>query len=135
MSARKVRQRERFKSLILANAAEIARLKACVQVIYEHRNESDESLQAWKAAGEELHERYDALAFPGGYDGALQRIKSGDGDTIEAALCFIEVRPYFFRSGYIFDELLRKIKRATLSKDQAERLETVIRKRAEWRKR
>jgi hypothetical protein len=74
-----------------------------------------------------------ALAFPGGYEGALDRIVSGDPETMEAAICFLECRPYFFRSGYMFKDILRKCKRAPLSPEQTSRLQTIEGKLAEWR--
>ena len=27
-------------------------------------------------------------------------------NTVEAAICFLECRPYFFRSGYMFKDIL-----------------------------
>jgi hypothetical protein len=54
---------------------------------------------------------------------------------MEAAVCFLEVRPYFFRSGYMFKDILRKCKRAPLSREQSARLEAVMAGLAEWRRR
>ena len=112
--------------MILSNAAEIVRLNKHVRETYKLRDQGAESLRAWKAACQELHARYDALAFPGGYNGALERIEVGDPNTVEAAICFLEIRPYFFRSGYMYEKVLRKVKRAKLLSKQAERLEAVI---------
>ena len=52
---------------------------------------------------------------------------------MEAGICFLELRPYFFRSGYMFKDILRKCKQAPLSKSQAARLATVVEKFAAWR--
>jgi hypothetical protein len=65
---------------------------------------------------------YDALAFPGGWEGATCRLLAGDPECMEAAICFLEVRPYFYHSGYMFNSLLRKAKRAPLDPEQLERL-------------
>src|ERR1035437_6940502 len=70
----------------------------------------------------EFHERYDGLAFPGGYAAGLRKIAEGDATAIEAALAFLEVRPYFFRSQYMMKKLTRLLKHATLSGSQSERL-------------
>jgi hypothetical protein len=75
-----------------------------------------------------------SLAFPGGLDGAYERIVSGDPEAMETAICFLELRPYYFRSGYMFEDILRKCKRAPLSPEQASRLETVREQLAEWRR-
>lgn len=55
----------------------------------------------------------------------MERLIEGDLETMEAAICFLEVRPYFFRSGYMFDGLLRKVKHAPLSLEQRARLQVV----------
>lgn len=58
---------------------------------------------------------------------------AGDPETMEAAICFLEVRPYFFRSGYMFDHLIRKTRHAPLSEEQRMRWQGVYDKREAWR--
>ena len=41
-------------------------------------------------------------------------------------MSFLEVDPYFFRSGYIKADLLRHLKRAPLTRSQEQRLRNVI---------
>jgi hypothetical protein len=124
---------ENMKQLIEHNAEECRRLHARIHETLKQRNSSREKKAEWELACQEFHARYDALAFPGGYSGALERIASGDEFTIEAALCFVEVRPYFFRSGYMLKALLPKLKKAKLSSSQTARLETCLAAREEWR--
>jgi hypothetical protein len=114
------------------NAEEIRRLHDRIGATFEKR---DRSPEAWKAACAEFHQRYDQLAFPGGYAGALERILAGDPQTIEAALSFVECRPYFFRSGYMYKDLLRKLKRAPLDSGNARRLELILKAYADYRDR
>jgi hypothetical protein len=127
MSSDSVRQ------AMLQNAEEIKRLSARIDETVQHRSESREKHREWESACAEFHERYRTLAFPGGYDGALGRIVAGDEEAMEAAICFLECRPYFFRSGYMFKEILREAKRAPLSPDQTRRLQVVLQRLAEWR--
>jgi hypothetical protein len=68
-------------------------------------------------------------------DSSLRRIEYGDPEAMEAAICFLEVRPYFFRSGYMFWDILRKCRKAPLSRAQAKRLSVVEKKVLEWRER
>ena len=91
--------------------------------------------EAWKDACAAFHASYDALAFPGGYQGALERLLAGDPATMEAAIVFLELRPYFFRSGYMHKKILRYARRAPLAKAQAQRLRTVEARLAQWRER
>lgn len=99
------------------------------------RGRDQASHDEWAAACAEFHSRYNELAFPGGYEGAEARIAEGDRYTIEAALCFLESRPYFFRSGYMRQRLLRKMKRAAFTREESERFHAVLGRVEEWRRR
>jgi hypothetical protein len=81
---------------------------------------------AWKAALKEFAEKVDALSFPGGMGGVLDRIVNGDAVTIEHALEFVEAHPYFFRSQYIRAKLVRRLKHAPLSERQSARLQRAL---------
>jgi len=119
-----------LRQQIRANAAELRRLHARMHETFSRRGKDR---QAWSEACAEFHARYDTLAFPGGYTGALERLVAGDELTMEAALVFLELRPYFFRSGYMRKKLMRYAKRAPFSKAQAQRLRFVLQRDADWR--
>jgi len=122
----------RLKRTILENTTELVRLHRRVHEALPGRGNL-QGRRKWEQACAEWHARYTGLAFPGGYEGVLERILAGDPETMEAAICFLECRPYFFRSGYMYKELLRKIKRAPLSPDQERRLRLVLERQAAWR--
>ena len=122
-----------LKELILSNAEKIRELASRVHKTFRTRSSSPQARRNWEAACQAFHSHYDELAFPGGYGGALERIVAGDPDTIEVALCFLEVRPYFFRSGYMFKDILRKTKRAPLPSHQAARLAQIVEAYAAYR--
>ena len=61
-----------------------------------HRHEGPKERLEWERACAEFHKRYSALAFPGGYEGALERIKSGDPNAMEVAICFWNADRTFF---------------------------------------
>ena len=129
-----MRDSEETRQRIRENADEIVRLRARADAMYAQRATHGD--EAWRDACDEFHARYDALAFPGGYDTDLfRRLDAGERNTVEAVLCFLEVRPYFFRSGYMWKELLRRAKRVPLDAQRAERLATVVRNYAEYRAR
>jgi hypothetical protein len=123
------------KEAVLKNALEITRLHSRIHETLRFRNENPAKRDEWERACAEFYARYDQLAFPGGYEGALERIVSGDPETMETAICFLECRPYFFRSGYMFKDILRKCKRAPLSEEQKLRLNAILEKVEEWRRR
>ncbi len=124
---------DHLKLLIQSNAEEVTRLHSRVHETFTQRDRSPDKRREWERACEIFHSRYNELAFPGGFEGALDRIVTGDPDSMEAAICFLEVRPYFFRSGYMFESILRKTKRAPLSQEQVARLQYVIQALAAWR--
>jgi hypothetical protein len=101
------------------------------KLITELRKRIDDEFQkqphgpSHHAACKEFRERYDGLAFPGGYANGLVGLKEGDAQATEAALAFLEVRPYFFRSHYMMKKLTRLLKHAPLSGIQGERLERI----------
>jgi hypothetical protein len=114
---------------------EIVRLHNRVHETARQRGEGREARDLWEQACAEFHARFDDLSFPGGYQAAGPRIVAGDPDAVEAALCFLELRPYFFRSGYMYRSLLRKMKRAPLSPHQRGRLQAVVERLEAWRAR
>ncbi len=123
---------------ITENADEIRLLHKRIHSAFQHRDEGPAKRAEWEQACRDFHANYNRLAFPGGYwtdskNNALSRILAGDAYTIEAAICFLEVRPYFFRSGYMFKDILRKAKKAPLSEDQAARLNKVIERLEAWK--
>ena len=119
---------------MVENAAEINRLHRRIHETVKRRGESEELRQEWSQACEEFHAKYGKLCIPGGWDeGFLDRILAGDPATIEIALCFLEVRPYFFRSGYQWKTILQKCKRAPLSGEQAERFAQLLDKYTLWK--
>jgi hypothetical protein len=124
-----------LKVLIQKNAAEVSRLHARIHETLRFRGNGTRGRSEWQSACAEFHARYNELAFPGGYEGAATRILAAEPLAVEAALCFLELRPYFFRSGYMYQEILRKVKRAPLRPEQSERLSQVLVRQAAWKAR
>jgi len=115
------------------NSIKINQLKRRVDETLKERDKNGHKRKEWEKACADFHSQYDALAFPGGLSGAYERIAAGEPQAIEAAICFLECRPYFFRSGYMFKDLLRKTKRLPLQGDQKTRLEAVLKAYEEYR--
>jgi hypothetical protein len=119
---------------IIRNAEKINQLKQRIDESFKLRDKNEQKKKEWQKACKDFHSSYDSLAFPGGFSNAYERIASGDQQTIEAALCFLECRPYFFRSGYMFKDLIRKMKKAPLDNSQSKRFEKVFSTYKEYRK-
>jgi len=126
--------REKLRIKMIENAAEINRLHGRIHETVKRRSESEKAKQEWSRACGEFHAKYEELCLPGGpYTSFYERILAGDPRMIEVALCFLEVRPYFFRSGYHWKTIIQKCKRAPMTGDHAERFATLLQKYAHWR--
>ncbi|AEM50385.1 hypothetical protein BurJV3_1053 [Stenotrophomonas maltophilia JV3] len=115
-----------MERLIRANADEINRLQ---QAIHESaalrwRDPEQKLLHAQACAA--FHQHYERLAFPGGYANALKQLAEHDPDTLDVALTFLEVRPYFFRSGYMWKTLLKRVQRVPMGTKQHARLQKIL---------
>ena len=114
-----------YDSIIKDGEKRINILHSRIHETFKSRDKNEHKYREWQAACKEFHSSYGALAFPGGLEGAYDRILNGEPHAIEAALCFIEVRPYFFRSGYMYKDLLRKLAKAPLKNGDLARYKTV----------
>jgi hypothetical protein len=121
-----VKQKLEPRGVINENAKRVTELHNRVHETFKRRDSSPEARAEWSRACEEFHSKYDALAFPGGYEAGLQKIQTGDAGAIQDALAFLEVRPYFFRSQYMRTKLTRLLKHAQLTARQIERFQKVL---------
>jgi hypothetical protein len=87
---------------------------------------------AGKPSDKELRERVTqfhdqwAAAFPPEFWDDFERLRRGDAIAVDPAIEFLDADPWFFRSGYIKEELLDMLKRAPLTRVQMDRLRTLI---------
>jgi hypothetical protein len=112
--------------LIEANAAKLRHLNEAIWSTFRVRHEGAAQMEAWSEACRQFHASYDRLAFPGGLDLGIRRLAQHDSTAIEFAVRFLEADPWFFRSGYIKEEVLKYLRRAPLTDDQKKRLQQVI---------
>ena len=114
------------KSIFESNAAKLRELHQAVQSTAIKRDKSSEQRRLWEEATQRFHDQYDLLAFPGGLEHQMKCLQERDGDAIELAVSFLEADPWFFRSGYIKEDLIKSIKKASLSESQRDRLRNVL---------
>ena len=110
------------RALIARNAARLRELNDRIREAYSRHPGSFAHREACKV----FHEQYDKLAFPGGLERALLRLKALDAETVDTAIEFLDVDPRFFRSGYIKETILRRLKKAKLSEWQRQRLSGLV---------
>lgn len=124
-----------FKSQIQQNARVIAQLHQRIHETFAHRDDNDQSRTLWEDACSEFHNKFNQLAFPGGTSEIRERLRAGDKVAIDYALDFIEVRPYFFRSGYMYKDFLRVLRNCPLSDSHWTRYDQLKARYDEYRQR
>ena len=124
-----------YKNVIHQNTLAIAHLYSRIQETLQFRCDGPQQRQAWVNACAEFHEKYDQLAFLGGVNTARDRLRSGESEAIDYALDFLEVRPYFFRSGYLYKDLIRVLRNCPLSQAQRRRYDEIYQRYLDYRDR
>jgi hypothetical protein len=109
-----------------SNAEHLRALQTAVHEAVKTRDKSAEHRKAWQDASATFLASYDRLAFPGGLDKQMMRLKEGNGEAVEMAVQFLEDNPVFFRAGYIKENVIRLLKRVVLTKEQEGRLREVV---------
>ncbi len=66
------------------------------------------------------------MAYPPGFWEDYARLRAGDASGMESAVSFLEADPWFFRSGYVKQKLIRAIKPRLLTPDYVTRLQNVV---------
>ena len=106
---------------ILANAKTLRRLNDEINRTYR----AEPHGRAHHAACALFHSQFSLLAFPGGLT-AMASLTTNDPDIVETAIQYLEVEPRFFRSGYLAEEILHRLKRVTLNEGQVTRLGAIV---------
>jgi len=122
-----------YRNTIRVNASKIVALYQRVNDTLKYRDQSDGHREEWSNACTEFHKQYNQLAFLGGVDTARDRIRSGDSAAINYAIDFLEVRPYFFRSGYMYNDFMRVLRNSPLSDTQLQRYNKIHERYMEYR--
>lgn len=92
---------------------------------YAKRNESESAWQAWVDACETWHDSILASDFLWN-DETRQKIRKGDREAIEDTLLYLEVDPWYFRSGYLKEHIISSLKQAPLTELDKERIRQII---------
>ena len=112
----------RVADAIREGARRLSDLRA---LIYETHRQPDRRAE-WSRACEQFHRSYDRSAFPGGLRAGMANLEAGDPSARDAAITFLEVDPMFFRSGYIKEKIIRRIKHFDLAPREIDRVHSAI---------
>jgi hypothetical protein len=119
-------KRDPFIELILQNAQSLNMLKDDIDRTYKKRDESHEALKSWENACDFFHASWDNLAFPGGLSKEMELLKKHDSTAIDQAILYLKANPYYFRSGYIKQKILTRLKQAQLTNKQILQLQDIL---------
>jgi hypothetical protein len=64
--------------------------------------------------------------MPGGLEKHLSLLQEGDKQAVSVAIAFLSADPRFFRSGYIKEKILRRLKHVSLTQRQQQTLVRLI---------
>jgi hypothetical protein len=89
------------------------------------RDKSQAAYKEWKQACRIWHNTTSATDHLW-LDETRKKIRSGDRETIDDVMLFLEVDPWYFRSGYLKERLIEDLKRAPLNEHNEERIRHII---------
>jgi hypothetical protein len=92
---------------------------------YGRRAGKEEERAVWEKAARVFHKVLREV-YPPGFWEAVKQLKGRDGHGLEPAITFLEIDPWFFRSGYVKADLLRYICRMEIPGIFEQRLREVV---------
>ena len=113
-----------FRRLILAESAKLVQLHAEVHRAAALRDRDASHRRDWEQACRGFHSYTSPLSTY--FERACVEPCYCDRDLIEFAVCFLEVDPMFFRSGYLKQIVITRLKRSELREGDKSRLRGVV---------
>jgi len=113
-----------FRRLIIEESAKLQALHAQIHRTFALRDRDEKHWQEWKQACHGFH-AYSSALDPY-FKLACEESRYSKRDLIEFAICFLEVDPMFFRSGYLKQIVITRLKRSELREGDKSRLRGVV---------
>jgi len=118
-----------YKEMILKCEVEVNKLHKNLRETFKHREKSPRQREQWKRAAKDFR------GYPSPvYDLVEQCLKFGllhDQKLREFTFDYIDIDPYFFRSGYMLDSLLQRVKKLHLTGLEITLIQRLILRRIE----
>ncbi len=121
----------KYRKMIATCEAEVNDLHKKLWEAVEHREKSPNQREQWIRAAKAFREHSSPL-----YDLVDECLKSGllhNPDLREFVFDYIDQDPYFFRSGYMLESLLQRVKKLPLTKSEKTSIQLLVLKRIETR--
>lgn len=134
-------RREPTPEMLAQYGREIDPATDAVTAAYPHRRDTPKAWEEWKTA---VHREYAVLTkyqmmwshgelvseeearYGWDFRRDIELLQGGDYAQVDVAVAFLETNPYFFRSGYTKDKLIRFLKPPMLTPKYARRLGQAI---------
>ena len=113
-----------YRQLIIDEAAKLNELHEKVHESYSYRGKGAKGYRVWEEACKLFHKYESPLDEY--LEKACSAKKYDDNDLLEFVVQFLELDPWFFRSGYLKQIFLTKIKRSNISETMKSRLRNVL---------
>lgn len=91
----------------------------------EKRDESKAGFEEWEKACSEWHQSEHAVDYLW-EDETRERLRNGNSDVVEDVLLFLEVDPWYFRSGYLKERLLDALRQVQLTERNQARIRKIL---------
>jgi len=110
--------------LIESESAKLDELHAAIRRTAVDRDRGPHSRREWAAACAAFHSYVSPLDRY--FEQACEQARYSHAELLEFAIRFLELDPWFFRSGYLKQILITRLKRSDLSESARERLRRVV---------
>lgn len=113
-----------FATLIRTESAKLEELHSAIHRSFVNRDHDERSRREWQAAARAFH------AYKSALDPYVERacteINYSDPELLEFVISFLESNAWFFRSGYLKQVFITRLKRSQLNEAAKKRLRRVL---------
>lgn len=113
-----------FTGLIAEEGARLGELHAQVHRTFLRRDLDTKSRLEWERAADAFRSYVSRMNSY--IERASKKDRYSDKNILEFVVCFLEVDPWFYRSGYLKEAFLARLKRSDLDEPTRERLRRVL---------
>ncbi len=110
--------------MITEEGAKLGELHAQVHQTLLHRDRDAKSRSEWELACTAFHSYVSRMDYH--IERACKNVRYNEKQLLEFVVCFLEVDPWFYRSGYLKEVFLTRLKRSDLNDAIKERLRIVL---------
>jgi len=122
---------ENYQKLIAQCEDEINELDTELKQTLEHRDKSPHQREQWHRAADAFRNHQSQIDDL--IDQCLELGLENNNELRRFAFAYIDQDPYFYRSGYILESLLRRVKKLSLTASEKSSIQRLVLKRIETR--